>query len=264
MLYRLDRIEENSINPITGKEYDGSWIILILTDSEDYQHMCGSTNGCAYTIRVSRLKFADWKMAVGDFMGFSQANGKNAILVIADDELKSVKSHYGRHKYNDCFLRDKEPPVLVHSTSAAGWELIKKDGMLKSWNKLKAQNSIAEEQPIGIRLGDPEDFSDYIMFGSGITGEIVVNSRQKGVITMDENDEYLTGARLYFDAKKIAEEGMLIRDGCHLKVKDMMPLTPYLIWAATWDNIGLSSSVSTPKIFADKADKQFQALFSNI
>lgn len=30
MFYRLDELEENSINPITEHEYDSSWIILIL------------------------------------------------------------------------------------------------------------------------------------------------------------------------------------------------------------------------------------------
>ena len=32
-------------------------------------------------------------------------------------------------------------------------------GMLKSWNLLKAEIVISEEQPIGVQLGDPEDFS---------------------------------------------------------------------------------------------------------
>lgn len=75
---------------------------------------------------------------------------------------------------------------------------------------------------------------------------------------MDINAEYKTGARLYFDAKKIAEDGLLIRDGCHMKLKDALPLTPYLIWAATWDKIGLSSPISTPKIFSEAADKRLR------
>ena len=101
------------------------------------------------------------------------------------------------------------------------------------------------------------------MFGSGVTGEIVVNSKQQGKIIMDENAEYITGARLYFDAKKIAQDGLLLRDGCHLKVKDQLPLEPYLLWTATWDVIGLTSPVSTPKIFAEQADRQFQIITNN-
>lgn len=261
MIVRLDALSENDINPITGHGYDNSWMILMFTDSHDYQYMCGSSSGCAYMIKVSRSQCKDWKMAVCDFIGFSEANGKNAILIMTEEDLDSAKNYYVGHRYNDPFLREVEPSVLVHSTPTDNWEFIKHDGMLKSWNKLKSENIIVEEQPIGIHLGDPVDFSDYIMFGDGIAGEIVVNSKQQGKIVMDENAEYLTGARLYFDAKKIAQDGLLVRDGCHLKVKDMLPLNPYLIWAATWENIGLESQISTPKIFAELSDKKFQIVY---
>lgn len=260
MIYHLNELEENKINPLTGCEYDNSWLIFRLTDSKSYQLMCGRNNGCAYTIKVSRSQYKDWDLAIGDFIEFNETNGKNIILVMTEEELKLAKNHYIGHTYNDPFLRDNEPSVLVHCTPMNNWNLIECDGMLKSWNKLKAENSVYEDQPIGVMLGDPIDFSDYIMFGGGITGEIVVNSKQQGKIVMDENEEYLTGARLYFDAKRIAQDGLLVRDGCHLKVKNILPLKPYLIWAATWDSIGLSSQVSTPKIFAEQADKQFQII----
>ena len=261
MIYRVDELIENKINPITKQVYDNSWIILMLTDSKDYQKMCGSSNCCAYTIKVSRFQCSDWKMAICDFIDFNQASEKNIILVISETDLKIAKNYYVGHKYNDPFLRKNEPSILIHSTSMNNWEQIKRDGMLKSWNRLKTERVIAQEQPIGILLGDPTDFSDYIMFGDGITGEIIVNSKQQGKIVMDENSEYLTGARLYFDAQKMAQDGYIIRDGCHIKVKDTLPLTPYLIWTATWDNIGLTNQISTPKIFAEQADHQFRINF---
>lgn len=257
MLYRLDELVENRINPITGYEYDNSWIVLILTDSNEYQQMCGAINGCAYTVKVSRSGCRDWRMAVGDFIGFHEANGKNIILVLSEVDLETAKNFYDGHSYNECLLRENEPLALVHSTPMSSWKSIKKDGMLKCWNRLKAEKAITETQPIGIQLGDPIDFSDYIMFGDGVTGEIVVNSKQQGKIVMDENAEYLTGARLYFDAERMAKDGLLIRDGCHLKVKDALPLKPYLLWAATWDAIDLMSQLSTPKFFAQQADRMF-------
>ena len=79
--------------------------------------------------------------------------------------------------------------------------------MLKSWNVLHAENSITEDRPIGSLLGDPADFSDYIMFGGGVTGEVVVRAKETGKITMDLNSPYMSGARMYFDAKKMAEDG---------------------------------------------------------
>ena len=123
------------------------------------------------------------------------------------------------------------------------------------------ENAIFESSPIGIKLGDPSDISNYIMFGGGITGEIVVNSKQKGEITMDADSEYLTGVRLYFDTEKITKDGLLVRDGSHFKVKEKLPLHPYLIWVATWDIIGLESQTSTPRIFSEQADKMFQKFF---
>lgn len=46
---------------------------------------------------------------------------------------------------------------------------------------------------------------------------------------MDIDTEYLTGARLYFHAKRMAQDGLLIRDGCHLKVKGRFHLSNNLI-----------------------------------
>lgn len=53
MLYRIDYFEENVINQITNREYDATWIIFVLND-EDYNMFCGSINGCAYTLKVSK------------------------------------------------------------------------------------------------------------------------------------------------------------------------------------------------------------------
>ena len=130
--------------------------------------------------------------------------------------------------------------------------------MLKSWNRLKNEGFFVDEFPIGKQLGDPETLRDFILFGGGTTGEIVVNSKQNNKLIYDENIEYRTGARLYFDMRKIAEDGLLLRDGSGIKVKDSLPLEPYLIWISTWDKIGLNSEISTPKIFAEKSDEFFK------
>ena len=60
------------------------------------------------------------------------------------------------------------------------------------------------------------------------------------------------------DMKKIVEDGLAVRDGAHLKVKDKLPLKPYLIWTATWENVGLDNRISTPKIFTEKANMEFK------
>lgn len=255
MLYRLDAFRENKINPVTGTEYDSTWMVLMVTDSHEYQSFCGSRNGCAYTIKISRHN-PSWKMAVGDFIAFHE--DKNCILVMAEDELNEVMRLYAGHSPKEA-LRAYEPRVLIHSTPLEIWEKIKQVGMLKSWSRLKREKVIDEEMPIGRSLGDPLDFSDYIMFGSGVSCEIIVSSRQAGEIRMDINREYLTGARLYFDAGKMARDGYLLRDGVHMKVRDELPLSPYLIWVASWENTGLNNRKSTPRIFTEKADAHFNA-----
>ena len=87
--------------------------------------MCGSKNGCAYTIKVSRIKCDDRKMAVGDFLGFNEANAKNIILAMTETDHKAVNDYYKGHSYNEPLLRKNEPLFLVHSTSMNSWEKIK-------------------------------------------------------------------------------------------------------------------------------------------
>ena len=260
MIYRLDNFIENSINPITNEPYDNSWIIWQLTDSREYKEMVGSFNGCAYTIKFSRYTDG-WEMSICDFIEFNKRLNKNMILVISESDLTQAKAKYNGHKFDEPVLRVDEQIYTVHSTSLENWEQIQKDGFIKSWNTLKKENFITEEKPIGSLLGDPIDFSDYIMFGKNVAGELVVNSKQQGKIVMDVNAEYLTGARLYLDMRKIVEDGLAVRDGAHLKVKGKLPLKPYLIWVATWGNVGLENRVSTPKIFTEKANGEFVKRF---
>ena len=262
LIYRVkENFIESDINPFTNMPYDPSWIIYQLTDSNDYQIMSGGKNNGVYTLKVSK-KYPQWKISVFDFLQFQETYNKNIILSISDEDFEAAKLHYGNHNYNDNFLRSYESDVLIHSTTLENWRKIESDGCLKSWNVLKKSNATSETQPIGKLLGDPNDFSDYIMFSDGdISGEIVVLSKQLGKITMNSDMKYQPGARLYFDAKKIAKDGLLIRDGCHLKVKDELPLFPYLIWAATWRSVGLASSLSTPKRFTELSNSIFNKLF---
>lgn len=77
---------------------------------------------------------------------------------------------------------------------------------------------------------------------------------------MDKNAEYTAGARLYLDAAKITEDGLLVRDGTHLKVKGTLQLDKYLIWTATPEVLGINA-VTTPITFGKTADETFERLF---
>ncbi|MCL2397008.1 MAG: hypothetical protein FWC93_02985 [Defluviitaleaceae bacterium] len=262
MIYKVDEgFLISEYNPFAKIAYDNSWIIFCLTDSEDYHTMNGGIIKSAYTLRVSR-RCPQWRMSVMDFIGFNESRNKNIVLSISDEDLKEAENFYGQHSFDDKYLRDYEPEFLIHSTTRENWESIKKDYCLKSWNILKRERPDWEHSPIGKQLGDPDDFSNYIMFSSGsISGEIVVLSKQKGSVTMQDVC-YKPGVRLYFDARKIAKHGLLVRDGCHLKVKDTLPLSPYLTWVGDWKSAGLASNVSTPKEFTVAANEKFNELFN--
>ena len=258
MIYRVDKFTENNINPITNNEYDESWLVLTLSKDIPEPMIVGSNNGSAYTIKISKQLHPNWKMAVGDFIDYCNDNNLNGIVAITENDYQEAQNYYIGHSFDETVLRDYETSILVHSTSMENWQKIQKDGMLKSWNKLNFEKSIIENEPIGKQLGDPVHFSDYIMFGGGVSGEIVVNSKQLSKIVMDIDSEYKTGARLYFDAERIAKDGLLVRDGAHIKVKDCLPLEPYLIWVATYEKIGLENQISTPRIFAELSDTTFE------
>jgi len=264
LIYRVSEdFTATDINPITNKPYDNSWIVYCLTSSDEYHMMNGGGIKTVYTLKVSK-NYPDWKMSIIDFIEFQEDNGKSIILSASNNDLELAKEFYLGHHYNEKSLRQNEPGVLIHSTTTENWESIKLDGCLKSWSVLKAERKDWEETPIGNELGDPLDFSDYIMFSNGaVSSEMVILSKQTGKINMNQNIKYKPGARLYFDMEKIAEDGLLLRDGCHLKVKGRLPLSPYLIWTADWKSVGLESEFSTPAEFTVRANNKFNELYGN-
>lgn len=237
------------------------WIRFVLADTTDYT-MFTSTEENIFTLKVSK-NYPQWDFALMDFLGYEESYGKNIILDVSKEDFELAKQNYRNHHFQEECIRDYEPTVLVHSTTWISWEQIKSSGSLKSWNMVKIDNPDFEKEPIGKQLGDPQNYCDYIMFSDGhVASEIVVASKLHGYIEMDVNKEYQTGARLYFDMQKIAEDGLLVRDGAHLKVKDQLPIEKYLIWVATWENTGLSSQTSTPMAFTTAANKMFNELYN--
>ena len=256
MLHRIDRYTADTINPDTGLPYDSSWIVFSL-DEENYRMRIGGENGRAYVLSVGKYHL-NWKMALGDFVDYHKAAGHKMVLALSRESLDEALNNYKGHSCRDRFLRDYENPVLIHSTTQNSYKQILADGCLKSWNLLNDEGFFSEEEPIGKLLGDPLELRDYILFGSGVTGEIVVSSREKHRIEMDWDQPYQPGARLYFDMRRIADDGLLIRDGSELKVKDKLPLKSYLIWSATARELDLEQETVTPRQFAKTADRYFQ------
>ena len=113
-------------------------------------------------------------------------------------------------------------------------------------------------------LGDIEDFSNYVMLSPvGVNNEIIVASKEKGCIDINPNQTYRAGCRFYLNAEKLANDGLLLRDGQHLKVKNEIPLDKYLIWYSTAERINLPPE-TTPSEFFQLSNKEFYKKFTEL
>ena len=213
-----------------------------------------------YTLKISK-RYKSWCYDLCDLIDFYSDTDVDIILKVDDKDIETARKLYGNHKYNDNFLRDYETKILVHSTTYDNAQKILKDKFIKSWHILKYENKDFEKKPIGSLLGDIDDFSNYVML-SLITqnNEIITASKQKHSIDTDINQIYSAGARFYFNAQRLAEDGLLLRDGEHIKVKDSISLDKYLIWYSTADRLGIEQ-ITTPKNFFEKSNSKFFELY---
>lgn len=230
-----------------------------LTDSTEYNQFCCSENG-VYTLKISK-NFKYWYYDLCDLIDFYSGSDVQVDLDVEQADIALARKLYGNHKYNECVLRDYETKVMVHSTPIENLNSILGSGKLKSWNILKNENSDWEKEPIGTLLGDIEDFSNYIMLSMLFqNNEIITASKQKHKIDTDINQTYTPGARFYLNAERLAEDGLLLRDGEHIKVKNCIPLENYLIWYSTAEKLGIDKA-SSPKEFFELSNKRFSELY---
>lgn len=230
-------------------------IVLKLTNTTDYNIFMSRENG-AYTVKLSK-NLKHWYMEFCDMLGFYQHTDIEVEVIADVEDIKHAEKLYGNHSYKDCFLRNYESKVLVHSTTIENARSILNDKKIKSWNILRQEKNDWEARPIGSLLGDIDDFSNYVMLsGVNQNNEIISASKQFGRIIMDDSCEYIAGARFYLDAERLAKDGLILRDGVHLKVKDFISLSKYMIWYSTADILGINGK-TTPKKFMELSNKKF-------
>lgn len=252
-IYFADKLE--AVNHFSNDGvYSSQWVSVALDDSCYIMPSESFVYGCVIGKKVDY-----WEFRVMDYINYNLLYDRNIIFLGDERDYRLAKEKYSGHSINDTFLRAYEDDIIIHSTTSEGYKNILNDNMLKSWNVLKKERLEYEDEPIGAMLGDPEDFRDYIMFGSGIQCEIVVLSKQRRMLCRDENEEYIPGARFYFDATQLANDGLLVRDGLHYKVKDILLLN-YAVFIATMDNVVIEGKI-TPKTFSQRADTMFNSQF---
>ena len=230
-------------------------IRFTLTDDTGYETSVGLEQDI-YTIRLSRSR-TPWQMKMQDCVEYCRFAGFNLLLDVSPEEQAKARELYAGHSFRERVLRPYEPRILVHSTGAEGYESIRWGGCLLCWQEARNRGMLREDVPIGYMLGDPEEYRRYVMLGGySISGEVVVASREKGGLIMDPEAEYHPGARLYFDAAAMAKDGLLIRDGAHLKVERELPLQPYLLWVLEG-----RGQVSAPARFTRESNEAFWKQF---
>lgn len=233
-------------------------IRCVLTDSTEYRQFNCFENSI-YTLKISR-NYDYWYYDLCDLIDFYSETNIEIVLEIDDNDLSLARQLYGSHRYNEQTLREYETAVMVHSTTKENVESILSSMKLKSWNLLSAEKSNWEKKPIGALLGDIEDFSNYVMLsGVSSNNEIITASKADKTINTDINQSYVAGARFYLDAQKLAKDGLLLRDGAHIKVKDCIDLEKYMIWYSTPEILGIDEH-TTPKEFFELSNERQRGL----
>lgn len=233
-------------------------IRCVLTDSTEYRQFNCFENSI-YTLKIS-TKYDYWYYDLCDLIDFYKGTDIEVISEIGNDDLVLARKLYGNHRYNESTLREYETAVMVHSTTKENVESILSSMQLKSWNLLSTEKFDWEKKPIGALLGDIEDFSNYVML-SGISqnNEIITASKANGAINTDINQSYIAGARFYLDAKELASDGLLLRDGAHIKVRDYIDLKKYMVWYSTPKILGIDEH-TTPKAFFELSNEKFNEI----
>lgn len=233
--------------------------VLYIVNDENFRIFTGPNDCNEFCIKINKSTLVYWKYAVCDFINYNYTSNYESIIISSEEDLIEALIMQDYCKETGNKLRDYESKILVHSTTLENWEKILIDNStLFSWNYLKETNRIKEEMPIGNLLGDPREYSDFIMLGNGdnLAGEYVVMSKEAGLIKCNECDEYQPGVRIYLNAEKLIEENKLLRDGVHYKVYKSIDLKKYMIDVVKASEFG--DRMFTPIEFIKTANHLFE------
>lgn len=233
--------------------YGADWSALVL--DERVAHVSNRWEGARlYVLRV-QPSAADAGERTADFLRYETAHGPNVIISgLSTAEIPAVNTE------EKPALRPDDPPFFVHSTTPELYQSIVVCGALLAPTELSARGIVVPE--IGLApMREPKDYSEYVMLDvpNGCS-ELVVHSRRLGRVCPDPDAEYEPGVRMYFDAKAIFRSGLAERDGLHpLKVRAMLPLAPYLLFAVTPETLGPRRRY-TPSSFTEAANQYAYAM----
>ena len=238
--------------------YDPAKFSLFKADVRLQGYIMGKSRCGCYAVAVNPgdATFADRLI---DFIRYENAHGRRVLIFSPDFSVEEILQHHVPIEG----WRSTDAPYAVHSTTLEAYKCIRRDGCLKSAARLRREGTA--QNAIGfLPLGEPEDYLEHVMFapvdGWGSGSEMVVNSRLRGQACFDPQASYTPQARMYFDARRMIEGGLTVRDGAHfLKVHDALPLEGYLLLSVFAEDVALplGDAYWTPTNFTKQANEYF-------
>ncbi|MDO8585809.1 MAG: hypothetical protein Q7T82_02105 [Armatimonadota bacterium] len=209
-------------------------------------------------------RFTSIETRLADFLRYESSHGRKVIVSFPPDmDSDAIARNALASTPENRTVRPDDPRWWVHSTPLESWEKIKDCGELRSFARMRREKG----SPMGIGLfvfGEPADYAEYVMLAwtLAIGPEHVVSSQQKGHLITEEDTPYTPGVRMYFDGHRIIRNGLAVSDGLHLlKVRDRLPLDPYLVMAVSVKDVDPRGDVEvwTPWTFLNRANEYFAA-----
>jgi len=246
-------------NPFSADGSYHGWSCFRLTGAEDdwVRNGC-EPNGLYVASFGARCEHLARRL--GDFLRYEGGVGRSVIVSgTAETPAEALVAEALAFPVEPAAIRADDPRWMVHSTSLEAWKAIQACGELRSFARLRADG----ERAIGeVLLNDPPDYAEHVALGliENIGPEFVLACRQAGRMLPSPDTAYTPGVRLYFDAHQIIRAGLAVRDGLHpLKVRDRLPLNPYLVAALTAADLPPLPAGQrwTTTLFRDRANEAF-------
>lgn len=250
----------------------GKWSAFCILDRDDSQVLTGGTDAGLWMARFGR-SVGNLPERLGDFLRYEDSQGRTVILSTPHDvDADSLVERALAATVEPCRVRQSDPRLLVHSTTASAWRRIEADGVVKSAARLDADGR-PRRAPAGpptevemYLAKEPPEYAGYVMLGAADSPftELVAASHATGLLSGGLDTPYEPGVRLYFDNHAIIRACLAVRDGLHpMKVRDSLPLAPYLLAAITASGLGGQAEGTswTPRRFTEAANRQFDERF---
>ena len=255
-------------------QYGADWSCFCVVDRRGITLSTGRDANGLWVARLDRdVEYLNHRLA--DLLRYETKHGRRVILSFpAGVEVDSTVEMALSDTPAAHIIRPTDPRTVVHSTSLAGWESIRREGMLKaSANRAPPPDAApshgaAPSEIECYQMNEPKEYAGYIVFGEmgSPWPELIVLSKMRGSFCTDANAPYEPGIRLYVDNHRIIRSKLGVRDGLHLmKVFDHLPLDPFMIAAigvGDIDGVG-NSQEWTPARFVEQADLAFSDRFGS-